>query len=79
MNMEEKKQRGGKREGAGRKHTTVKQYMFYATQEVHDILSKVEGSRSAYICRCILMAAQMMQEQGEGLSSTDADTSDALV
>ena len=59
--MEEKKKRGGKREGAGRKPTTVKPYMFYATQEVHDILEAVDGSRSAYICKCILMAAEMMQ------------------
>jgi|GEM_PF-2205763 len=65
-NMEEKKKRGAKREGAGRKHTTVKPYIFYATQEVHDILSGVENSRSAYICQCIVMAAQMMQNAKKG-------------
>lgn len=59
---EEKKKRGGKREGAGRKHTTAKPYMFYATQEVHDILSQIEGSKSAYICKCILAASEIVRD-----------------
>lgn len=51
---EEKKQRGGARAGAGRKRKTAHTYALYATQEVHDILQGVEGSKSDFICRCIL-------------------------
>lgn len=50
----QKKQRGGARTGAGRKRTVIKTYMVYATQEVHDILQTVKGSRSDFICKCIL-------------------------
>lgn len=68
--MEEKKIRGGKREGAGRKRTSVKSYAFHAPQEVHDILEAVEGSKSAYICQCILIASEMMRsaEKPDNLS-----------
>lgn len=52
--MEEPKKRGGKRAGAGRKKTGVKYYGFKATQEVHDILSTVEGSKTDFINMCIL-------------------------
>ena len=45
----EKKQRGGARDVAGRKRKGVHYYGFRATQEVHDILSKVEGSKADYI------------------------------
>ena len=41
--METAKKHGGKREGAGRKRTTVKSYAFHAPQEVYDILEAVEG------------------------------------
>lgn len=47
---------GGKRNGAGRKKTTAKYYYFSATQEVHDILQSVEGSKSKFINDCILKA-----------------------
>lgn len=60
--MEKQKTWGGKREGAGRKKTCVKSYAFHATPEVHDILENVEGSKSAYICKCILFAAARMKE-----------------
>lgn len=66
--MEEKKPRGGKREGAGRKRTSVKSYAFHAPQEVHDILESVEGSKSAYICQCILMATEMMRSAKKKLN-----------
>lgn len=56
--IEEKKQRGGARAGAGRKKKTAHTYALYATQEVHDILQCVEGSKSEYICRCILAYTQ---------------------
>ena len=46
--------RGGRREGAGRKHTTVKKYQLCATQEVADILEAVTGSKSDYICRAVI-------------------------
>ena len=52
----ETKQRGGAREGAGRKRKGVHYYGFRATQEVHDILSKVEGSKADYINECIIKA-----------------------
>ena len=47
---------GGKREGAGRKRKGVHYYGFRATQEVHDILEKVEGSKADFIDQCILKA-----------------------
>ncbi|MCM1516075.1 MAG: hypothetical protein NC080_06635 [Paraprevotella sp.] len=56
--METAKQWGGKREGAGRKRTSVKSYAFSATQEVYEILERVEGSKSAFICECILRAVR---------------------
>ncbi len=46
--------RGGRREGAGRKATTVKKYVVCATQEVADILEAVTGSKSDYICRAVI-------------------------
>lgn len=55
--FEEAKKRGGKREGAGRKRTTVKSYQLYATEDVVRILEAVEGSKSDFICKCILKAA----------------------
>ena len=51
-----KKKWGGARIGAGRKKTTAKYYYFSATAEVHAILVAVEGSKSAFINRCILEA-----------------------
>ena len=49
--------RGGAREGAGRKRKGVHYYGFRATQEVHDILKRIEGSKADFINRCILEAA----------------------
>ena len=46
--------RGGRREGAGRKPTTAKKYVVCATQEVMDILEAVSGSKSDFICRAVL-------------------------
>lgn len=45
---------GGAREGAGRKRKSVHTYTVYATQEVYDIIEKVQGSKSDFICQCIL-------------------------
>ena len=61
MQEEEKKtsKRGGARPGAGRKRSRVKSYAFHAPQEVYDILEAVEGSKSEFICQCILKAAQI--------------------
>ena len=53
--MEEPKKRGGKREGAGRKRKGVHYYGFRATQEVHDILSGIAGSKADFINKCILL------------------------
>lgn len=52
----EKKQHGGAREGAGRKRKGVHYYGFRATQEAHDILSRVEGSKADFINACIVKA-----------------------
>lgn len=61
--METPKKHGGKREGAGRKRTTVKSYAFHAPQEVYDILEAVEGSKSEFICKCIIEANKLMIEK----------------
>ena len=50
----EKKQHGGARQGAGRKRKGVHYYGFRATQEAHEILSKVEGSKADFINACIV-------------------------
>ena len=55
-----KKGRGGARPGAGRpRKNIVKSYAFHAPPEVHEILEKVQGSKSEFICQCILKAAQL--------------------
>ena len=51
--METTKQWGGKREGAGRKKTSVKTYCIYAPQDVFDIMEAVEGNKSEYILNAI--------------------------
>ena len=56
---EGKKGWGGARPGAGRKRKGFHYYGFRATQEVHDILSKVEGSKADFINECILKASKM--------------------
>lgn len=53
--------RGGRREGAGRKATTAKKYVVCATQEVMDILEAVSGSKSDYICKAVLHYAAAMK------------------
>ena len=58
-NKEKKSNRGGARQGAGRKRTCVKSYAFHAPQEVYDILEAVQGSKSEFICQCIIKAAQL--------------------
>lgn len=62
MEENQKKQRGGARQGAGRKRTTAKQYMVYAPQSVVDILEAVEGSKSDYICQAIAFYHQHHSE-----------------
>lgn len=52
-NQEEKKKRGGKREGAGRKKTTFKKFGFNATEEVAEILEKIPN-KTEYILQAIL-------------------------
>ena len=53
-----KKTRGGFRQGAGRPATTVKVYQVCATKEVNDVLIRIKGNRSAFICQCILRAVK---------------------
>ena len=53
---EKKEGWGGAREGAGRKRKSVAYYGFRATQEVHEILQTVEGSKADFINDCILKA-----------------------
>ena len=47
---------GGARSGAGRKRKYAKSVFFGATQEVADILDRLEENRSDFINRCILQA-----------------------
>lgn len=54
--IEKKSGHGGAREGAGRKRKSVAYYGFRATQEVHEILQTVEGSKADFINDCILKA-----------------------
>ena len=57
--MEETRNWGGKRAGAGRKRVEgSKHYSFTASREVAEVLDAVEGPRSTFICRCILEHAQ---------------------
>ena len=58
MEMPDKQGWGGAREGAGRKKKGVHYYGFRATQEVHEILSQVEGSKADFINECILKATR---------------------
>lgn len=67
--MEEitKKKRGGARPGAGRKKTTHKQYVIYASKEVSEILDSLEGIPiTKYICEAILQRAERDQQQNKG-------------
>lgn len=57
---EKEAKRGGARKGAGRKRSTAKVYQLYATKEVMDILEAVPGSKSDFICKCILHYAQKL-------------------
>lgn len=50
--MEDKKQRGGARENAGRPSKNVKQRIFYATQETEEILL-AQKNKSEYINKAI--------------------------
>ena len=59
--MEEitKKKRGGARPGSGRKKTTHKQYVLYASKEVSEILDSIKGIPiTRYICEAILQRAE---------------------
>lgn len=54
-----KKTRGGKREGAGRKRKAVQYYGFRATQPAHDILQAIpEGKKANFINECIIKACK---------------------
>ena len=53
-----KKKRGGARPGAGRKKTTHKEYMIYASKEVSENLDSLEGIPiTRYVCEAILQRA----------------------
>ena len=56
-NPEVKKSWGGAREGAGRKRKGVQYYGFRASQEAHDILSAVEGSKADFINAAVIAFA----------------------
>lgn len=53
MEEKSKKKRGGFREGSGRKKTTEKRYGFNAPPDVVEILEKVKGSKTDFICNAI--------------------------
>lgn len=64
ITMEEKsKQRGGKREGSGRKKTNVRAVSFRIPQEIADILANVEHPKE-WICDAILLKAKMEASKG---------------
>ena len=48
------KQRGGKREGAGRKSKVAKKMTFGAIQEVVDFFATFEGNKNDFINKAIL-------------------------
>lgn len=54
---EEKKNRGGKREGAGRKKTTCKRYGFNADEQITAILESVDN-KTDFIYEAILKLAK---------------------
>ena len=60
--IEKKCGHGGAREGAGRKRKGVHYYGFRASQQVHDILVKIEGSKADFINECILKATGSLVE-----------------
>lgn len=51
--MEQTNRRGGKREGSGRKKTTAKRIGFNAPQDIADILSRIDGNITDFICDAI--------------------------
>ena len=61
--IEKKNGWGGHREGAGRKRKGVHYYGFRATQEVHDILKGVTGSKADFINACIIKAAKASNKE----------------
>ncbi len=65
METKEAKTWGGARAGSGRKKKYAKTIFFSVTQEVLDILSKVEENRSDFINRCILSATQEEERNRE--------------
>jgi len=67
--IEKKNGWGGHREGAGRKRKGVHYYGFRATQEVHDILKEVTGSKADFINACIIKAARAADKDENGNSS----------
>lgn len=50
---EQTKQRGGKRDGAGRKKTTAKRIMFGASEEVAEVMDQI-SDKSAFINEAVL-------------------------
>lgn len=60
--IEKKNGHGGARAGAGRKRKGVHYYGFRASQQVHDILEKIEGSKADFINECILKATGNLSE-----------------
>lgn len=53
-----KKQRGGARPGEGRKKLHAKYYGFNASPEAHEILEQIQGSKTDFINKAIIRAAQ---------------------
>lgn len=55
------KQRGGKREGAGRKSKIEKNVTFGAIKEVTDILTALEGNKNEFINKAIIEYAKKLK------------------
>lgn len=63
--MEEKKQRGGKREGAGRPKATNGKSLYFrfrCTQEIYDIIHAHEPDMSTWVSKAI--KEKWIREQG---------------
>ena len=63
--VEEKKQRGGRRDGAGRKPKDVKTVNFTITSDVVEILSAVKN-RSQYVCDAVRAYNSFLAKSRDG-------------
>lgn len=71
--MEEvKSNRGGKREGAGRKKVNVRAISIQVPQDIADILDKVEHKKE-WICQAIRLLAKVEAAENKPLPTDESD------